>query len=210
MKKILGLVLGLLLFVSPAFAMDVDVAKVHAIQKYVEDVKSTPQLGWVGGLEIKHFDAQGNLIHEEFALNSLADDGESAVLDCFLRATTCPTTFWLRLVDSTNPCSVVDTTTLAGAVGMGEPSGNGYAAQEITRNSSGWVSLALDSGDFMATSSVETFSATGGSWGPVHCAILTNAQTGTTGLLYSYIALSTGRTLAAGESLNVTYRIKMQ
>ncbi len=157
----------------------------------------------IGTFHWKHIAADGTVLAEWDTPNTLADGGESMFLDCTLRATSCPTTFYLRLFNDTP----TETDTLSALTG--EPTTNGYAAQEITRNSSGWPTLALDSGDYQATSSTETFSASGGSWGPVTYAVLATS-TDSSGKLIAYTALSTSRTLASGESLQVTYRLKLQ
>lgn len=164
---------------------------------FAEDIREIGTFHW------KHIAADGTILAEWNTSNALADEGESVFLDCTLRATSCPTTFYLRLFNDTP----TETDTLSSLTG--EPTTNGYTAQEITRNSSGWPTLALDSGDFQATSSTETFSASGGSWGPVTHAVLATS-TDSSGKLIAYTALSTSRTLAAGESLQVTYRLKLQ
>ena len=51
-----------------------------------------------------HSDVRGDacgVIWSGHAQNALYDEGESAMLDCFLRATNCPTTFYLALFKST-------------------------------------------------------------------------------------------------------------
>lgn len=156
-----------------------------------------------GVFHVTHRAADGGLLWEGDADNVLADGGEQAFLNCVLRATSCPTTFYLRLYNDTP----VETDTLSTLTG--EPTTNGYAAQELTRDATGWPTLALDSGDYQATSRTVTFNATGGSWGPVTYLALATS-TDTSGVLVSYAALSTSRTLAAGESLQVTYRLKLQ
>jgi hypothetical protein len=91
-----------------------------------------------------------------------------------------------------------------------EPSGSGYARQEITRDNTGWPTLALDGGDFRVVSTTETFTAAGGTIGPVTYAFLcTNAATGTTGKFLVFNALSSSRTLNDGDSLDVTMRVKL-
>lgn len=164
---------------------------------------------WIGVYHFKHLDAQGNVIAEWEDTNSLADEGEQFFLDTFLRGATGPTTFYIGLTDSTSPCSMSDTDTLTTAAALGEPSTNGYARIEIERSAVGWPTLASDSGDYMATSKEVTFSASGGSWGPVYCAFV-GTTSDNTGKLISYAALSTGRTLASGESLKITYKVKLQ
>jgi hypothetical protein len=157
----------------------------------------------IGVFHVIHRSADGTILHEEDAPNNLADEGEQTFLDCVLRATSCPTTFFLRLYNDTP----VETDTLSTLTG--EPTTNSYAAQELTRDSTGWPTLALDSGDYQATAAAKTFQATGGSWGPVTYLVLATTSN-STGKLISYAALSTSRTLAAGESLQVTYKLKLQ
>lgn len=162
----------------------------------------------IGVFELTAYDADGNVIWTDEAHNNLADEGEQAFLDVYLRGATAPTQFYLFLADSSTPCSITDTATLTTA-SAGEPSTNGYARQLIERSATGWPTLALDSGDYMATSSTETFTASGGSWGPVYCVGLATTSDNT-GKHVSYAALSQARTLAAGESLQVTYKVKLQ
>jgi hypothetical protein len=163
--------------------------------------KQNTAIHWDGTWEFRHFDANSDLIWEHTAKNSLANEGEESMLDSYLRNQNNPSTFYVRLFNDTP----TETDSL-GAI-TGEPSTNGYAPQEITRNTSGWVSLALDSGDFQATSSEETFSASGGSWGPVTYAVLATTS-GNAGKHIAFVALSQSRTLADGESLKVTLKVK--
>ncbi len=156
---------------------------------------------WDGTWEFKHLNIKGEVIWEHVAKNALADEGGESILDTYLRGQNAPSTYYVRLFN--------DTPTVTDSLGAlaNEPSTNGYAPQEITRNTSGWVSLALDSGDFQATSSEETFSASGGSWGPVTFAVLATTS-GNAGKHVAFVALSTPRTLADGESLKVTLKVK--
>ncbi len=158
----------------------------------------------IGEFELVAYNAQGQEIWRETAKNNLADGGEQMFLDVGLRAGTAPTNYYIALYNDT----IVDTDTLSTVTG--EPSTNGYARSLVERSATGWPTLALDSGDYQATSSTETFTASGGSWGPVTYAALVTASSGTTGTLVSYAALSQSRTLASGESLQVTYRVKLQ
>lgn len=158
----------------------------------------------IGSMDFRCYDAQGNLKWEELNLkNNLADEGEYMFLDVVLRAGSAPSNYYLRLFNDTP----AETDTLGSLTG--EPTSYGYAAQTVERNTTGWPTLALDSGDYRATSSTETFTASGGSWGPVtYCVLATS--TDNSGKLVSYVALSQSRTLASGESLQVTYRLKLQ
>jgi hypothetical protein len=158
----------------------------------------------IGSMDFRCFDRHGNLKWEELnRQNTLADEGEYMFLDVVLRNGTTPSNFYLRLFNDTP----AETDTLGSLTG--EPTSYGYAAQTVERNTTGWPTLELDSGDYRATSSTETFSASGGSWGPVtYCVLATS--TDSSGKLVSYVALSQSRTLQSGESLQVTYRLKLQ
>jgi len=160
--------------------------------------------GWIGLWDFKCFDKDGNLKWEEQAYNALADEGEFAMLDVFLRAGSAPAGFFVRLFNDTP----TETDTLSDLTG--EPSGNGYSAQAVARDATaaGWPTLALDDGDYQATGKTVTFTASGGSIGPVTYGVLATS-TDSSGKLIAYVALSQSRTLATGESLQVTFKVKL-
>ena len=139
---------------------------------------------------------------QPYGENALADEGESAMLDVYFRGATAPTNFYLGLVNDTP----VETDSLTDLTG--EPSGSGYSRQTIPATSVGFPTLALDSGDFQTTSTTETFTASGGSIGPVTYSFLATSSDNT-GLLVAYVALSTTRTLTDGDSLDVDVAIKL-
>jgi len=158
----------------------------------------------IGFMDFRCFDKDGNLLWEELDRpNNLADEGEELFLDVVLREGTAPANFYLRLFNDTP----VDTDNLTSLTG--EPTQFAYTAQTIPGDTTGWPTLALDSGDFQATSTTETFTATGGSWGPVTYCVLTTSIDNA-GKHVSYVALSQSRTLADGETLQVTYKLKLQ
>lgn len=195
--KLFLMILPALVLAAGAMLLSPDAAQRSAVRQ-------------IGVFEFAAYDAQGNLLWTEEAHNNLADEGEQHFLDVTLRNATGATQFYIGLSDSTTPCSIAETNNLT-AASAGEPSSNGYARSDglVERSNVGWPTLALDSGDYMATSTVETFVASGGSWGPVFCAFLATTIDNT-GKLISYAPLSVGRTLASGESLQVTYKIKLQ
>ncbi len=137
------------------------------------------------------------------AYAAVIDEGEQSMLDCYLRGQNCPTTFYIRLFNDT--CA--ETKTLSTL--SGEPTTNGYAAQQLTRDTTGWPTLALSSGDYMATSAQKTFTASGGSWGPVTSAVLATT-TNNSGKAINCLALSQSRTLADAENLQATLTWKQQ
>lgn len=134
--------------------------------------------------------------------NVLLDEGERNVLDLYFRAQNAPPTFYLGLHSG----SLSDTSTLANVV---EPSQSGYARQEITRNTTGWPTLALDAGDFQAESTQETFTAAA-TWTPVNKIFLASQSTGAVGSVLLEADLSTVRALVSQDTLNVTVKVKAQ
>lgn len=157
---------------------------------------------WISEWTFKYFNKHGNLISEDIVENNLADEGEEAMLDVFFRNGTSYATFYIRLFNDTP----VDTDGLSDLIN--EASGNGYAAQSLARNDTDFPVLALDSGDFQVESLEQTFSASGGSWGPVTYGILATSSDNT-GKLIDYVALASSRTLQDGDSLKVTFKIKL-
>lgn len=156
-----------------------------------------------GYFVIEHKDRNGNVIWRDEGYNNLADEGEQAMLDVFFRNGNAPTAFALALFNDTP----VDTDTVSSLTG--EPAATyGYARQALARNTTDFPALALDSGDYMVTSKVCTFSASGGSWGPVTYAVLI-ATIDSAAKLIAYKALSQSRTIADGESIDVTYKLKL-
>lgn len=139
--------------------------------------------------------------------NALANEGEYVILDTMMRGNTAPTQYYLRLYNTTP----VLTSTLS-SLSTYEPStANGYnpANQGITRNSTGWPLVPqLVSNHYEITSKTVTITATG-AVGPVTYAALATSSDNT-GKLMAYAALSTTRTLASGDSLQMTYKIRLQ
>lgn len=156
---------------------------------------------WLGLWSFEHLNKDGDPIWEDTILNNLANEGEFFVLDVPFRNGTSYATFYIRLFNDTP----VDTDGLSDLIN--EASGNGYAAQSLSRDNTDFPVLALDSGDYQLESLEQTFSASGGSWGPVTYAVLATSSDNS-GKLIAYVALATSRTLQDGDSLKVTFKIK--
>ena len=175
----------------------------------VQETQAALAVRWVGDWTFTHRAADGSVLATWTDHNALADVGEQRLLEIYFRDATEPgANEYLSLSDATNPCSITETDSLATA-NTGEPSTNGYARQTITRDTAGWPTSGLDSGDWRVVSTTETFSASGGSWGPVNCAVL-QTTADNTGDHIAFVALSQARTLNSGESLDVSLAIKLQ
>jgi hypothetical protein len=155
-----------------------------------------------GQFHLTCLDRAGNVLWQDVVNNALADEGEQYFLGTALADTSQPANFYIRLYNDTP----AETDTLGDLTG--EPSTYGYAAQAIPSTTTGWA-IALVSGDYKATSTEETFVASGGSWGPVTYAVLATSSDNS-GKLIAYGALSVSRTLASGDSLLVVYTVTLQ
>jgi hypothetical protein len=139
--------------------------------------------------------------------NALANEGETSILDVYFRGAAAPAGYFLRLYNTTP----VLTSTLASLSTFEPATANGYnpASQALGRNSTDWPTLALATSHFEVTSKTLTITAAGGTIGPVtYAAIATTSDN--TGKLISYAALSATRTLNSGDSLQMTYKVRLQ
>ena len=88
-----------------------------------------------------------------------------------------------------------------------EVSGSGYAVVEVEGSAVGWPTVALDSGDYMATSKSLTFTATG-TWTEAAFAYLATTSDDT-GRLLSAVDLAASKTLGSGDVMIVTFNLKV-
>ncbi len=159
---------------------------------------------WVGEWSFVHLNADGSIKDSWKMYNALLDEGEQDILDIVFRDATEPSSFYIGLCNST-PSETTTLTTLTGEV-----TGGGYARIALARNTTDFPTLALDSGDYQLTSLAKTFTASGGAFSSATTAFLCTVASGTSGKLYASVALSSTRTIADGESLQVTFNIKLQ
>jgi hypothetical protein len=147
----------------------------------------------------------GKVIYEEIQRNSLADQGESAMLELFFRNDSAytPAQFYVRLCNDT----LEKTDTLATV--LNEASGNGYTAQLIERSAVGFRTKELNEGYYRLTSKELTFTAVGGDIGPVTTAYLATT-TDNSGLLICFKPLKMSRTVLSGDEMVVQMRIKLK
>lgn len=170
--------------------------------------KVASQIQEHGYFDLVARNSAGDVIWEEHDVpNALANEGEYLIEDVIFRGNTAPTGYFLRLYNTTPAL----TSTLT-ALSTYEPAtANGYspASQGITRDSTGWPLVPqLVSSHYEITSKTVTITATG-AVGPVTYAALATSSDNT-GKLVAYAALAATRTLAAGDSLQITYKIRLQ
>lgn len=160
-------------------------------------------LNWNGIMrivEIEHLDRHGNVLHrasdignlfhksgEQFLLNSLFIGGPSSPY--------IPTYYFLGL-DNRSTLDVADTMSTI----VGEPSVNGYARQPVSSTTG--FTLDDSSGNYRANTSIVTFRATGGSWGPVQNIFLTD-KNDLTGYLIASTNVGSPFSLTDGDTINL-------
>lgn len=97
-----------------------------------------------------------------------------------------------------------ETLTMTGITG--EPVTGGYARQAITRDATGWPSIAVVNGHVRIQSDTVTWTAAGADIGPFSRLFLTTTASGVGGKLLSVSApLLTEYTIPNGQSLSLAY-----
>lgn len=112
-----------------------------------------------------------------------------------------PSSYYIGLDNRTN-LQASDTLSSLSA----EPTQNAYVRQAVS--SLNGFSVSLSNSDYRAITNVMTFSASGGSWGPVRNVFLTNTS-GSSGYLISSVAFNSTRTVLDGESLTLRISVAL-
>lgn len=167
----------------------------------------------VGVFHLECFNAAGELLWTEDAENALANEGEYAILDSVFRGGTAPAGYFLRLYNTTPGL----TSTLATLAASEPATQYGYApaSQGITKDSTGWPLVPqLVSSHYEISSKTVTITNSQAAGSGLNIGPVTNAALATTsdntGKLMAYAALAATRTLAPGDSLQVTYKVRLQ
>jgi len=163
-------------------------------------------LDWASGLDlrgdriVKGSKQELEVIEaQDLILNALANEGEVDILDVYFDDQAVRTTLYLRLYNDTP----AETDTLATLTG--EVTGTGYNGVAVTRGTD-WSAPAHDTG---TTTGTKTFTA-GGTWSAATQLVLSDAQSGTSGLFLAWAALSQSRTLGNGDTLDVTLQVTLE
>lgn len=163
--------------------------------------------------------------------NALTNEGQTNMLNVYLKATTPATTFNLGLLANNaaqGASAPAKTSTQSLFVASGaanvasnlyEENGGGYLRQAVSN--ANWGTPALNSGDEMSTAAQQTFgpasaAAWTGSTNVASAAITyaflnsggTTAVANTTGTLVLFVALSASTIIAVGQSFNYTLNFK--
>lgn len=154
-------------------------------------------------LEICHMRGPEVIWSQSNIYNQLHSEGEALLLSCCFNNTgTLPPNAYYFGLDNRGTINAGDTLEDI----FGEPSSNGYNRQ--ARPSNGGFTIELVNGMYRASSSIMTFSASGGAWGPVKNIFMTNAA-GSSGTLISSAALSQEVSLISGDSVNLRMALSL-
>ena len=152
---------------------------------------------------VRHW-RDGKVIWEDEKPNSLVQEGEESILETyFLNGTAyIPTQFYVRLCNddlliTSNLTSIGD-----------EPVGNGYTPQLLERSGVGFPTKELSGGIYRIISKVISFTANGGSIGPVTTAYLATTSDNT-GKLVAFRSLTLSRTVLDGDTMTLQFRIEL-
>lgn len=158
-------------------------------------------------IELKHFDAQGNLISQQNnLLNLLHQEGEEFLLRAAFsggRISSIIPDFYYLGLDNRQAVAVGDTIDDL----IGEPSAGGYQRQEIS--SSGDFAINFESDHFIATSPIVAFRSTTSSWGPVSNLFLTT-ESNNDGMLISTVVLQSPISLNSGDAVTMRIGLKLR
>lgn len=130
-------------------------------------------------------------------LNNLADEGEVDMLAVYFDAQAVRPNLYVRGYNDT----VLESDTQSDL--SSEVSGTGYAALDYVRNTD-WT----PSGSTVVGAE-KTWTAGAGGWSAMTDITLNTTSSGTAGELIAYVALSATRTLADGETLDLTPTVTM-
>ena len=147
----------------------------------------------------------GKVIWEDVGPNSLSNQGQEEILETYFRNNTpfIPTQFYVRLCNET----LVLTSTLTSV--STEPAGTyGYAPILIPRTVGGFPTKTLVGPSWTITSIQVSWTATGGTIGPVTTAYL-GTTNDNTGVLIAFRALSQTRTILAGDTMTLQFAISL-
>lgn len=137
--------------------------------------------------------------------NALVNEGEDELLNTYFRTQAKQATLYGRLYGAG---SILETSTLAAPVATELTATFGYAAVTWTVGDAAFGLPADAAGSQTTTSTTKTFTASGGTWAAASQLILaTSTNNTTTGKLVAWVALSTPRTLATTDTLDVSVAV---
>jgi hypothetical protein len=156
----------------------------------------------------------GKVVDRWTVHNVVTTEGANSILNCYFKATSCPATWYVGLVDNAGFTAVAATDTAAKiTTSANPPTTNGWqelsAYSESVRQTLTLGTVSAGSVDNSASKAVFTMNATN----TVKGAFLSTSSTksgGTAGVLYSPAAFSSTKAVENNDVLNVTATITQQ
>lgn len=160
---------------------------------------------WNGLLFINNFEIVRDnkiIFKKENFTNTLHAQGELFMLNLMCNSGTVPANYYLGL-DNRSTISLTDTLSSL----VGEPTGNGYNRQPISSTSGFTISQQVN-GNYVATVSLITYSATGSGWGPIQNIFLATTANNS-GSLLGTAPIGSSSTLVSGDVLNLGFNFAL-
>lgn len=156
-------------------------------------------------IEVVHLNSDGEILFKQNnILNILHRTGEQYILNTVFIGN--KSDYFYFGLDGRSTLNALDTMITVSNSGN-EPTINGYSRVGVSSNNT--FSLNLVSDHYVATCPIISFSATGGSWGPVKNLFLTTASDNS-GTLIASVPLSQNTTLSSGDTLNVRLGLSLK
>jgi hypothetical protein len=160
--------------------------------------------GLIKIIEIKHLSIDGDVLWQSENLkNILHSSGEQFMLTSLFVNNVIPDDYIFGL-DNRTSVTAADTMSTVAVV---EPTDNGYFRQAVS--SSGQFTISTVSNIHRANSPIITFSASGGSWGPVRNLFLTTSPD-SSGYLIASVPLAQVLTVSDGESVSMRMALSLK
>lgn len=153
---------------------------------------------------LEHFliHKDGKVIREEKNVpNLLHVEGEQTILGNLFAGTSLPGTYYLG-IDARTSIAAADTLSSL----INEPSSGGYNRQGVASNA---FTIETSGTTVKAKTGIITFSCTSGTWPTAKNLFLTDVGSGTSGVLYSSVVLSSPFTLSSGESITLKFSMAL-
>jgi hypothetical protein len=162
------------------------------------DAVQTEALNATGVYTAECYDSEGNLKWSDTVENLVVTVGKNDLLDKYFQASAYTPTWYMGLVSGNTAPTYAATDTLASHAGWTElAAGTAYTGNRITV---GWS--AASAGSKTSTTTAFPIIATN----TVAGCLMTNVNTGTSGILYSAGSFTGGnKSVSSGDTLNVTY-----
>ena len=164
-----------------------------------------------GVFHLAAYAPDGTLKWEEAqAANALANEGENVILGTMFQGATIPANYYVRLY--TTAATPALTSTLASLASYELATANGYnpATFSLSKNSTDWPSgtFTLASSHWEIATKTLTLTASGAIANIRWICLTTTSDN--TGKLIAYAQTAADRTLTSGDSLQITYKVRLQ